>query len=94
VNFLITHLLAQNHPWHCVLLLPFSHSSSKSLGKVWWFPAFLFTLPPNGGMTSVHCGASASWLIGKIEALCSFLQAENVGNFQSLQKSFEGLVCH
>ncbi len=25
----------------------------------------------------------------KIEALCSFLQAENVGNFQSLQKSFE-----
>ena len=27
--------------------------------------------------------------MNKIEALCSFLQAENVGNFQSLQKSFE-----
>ena len=26
---------------------------------------------------------------GILEALCSFLQAENVGNFQSLQKSFE-----
>ena len=28
-------------------------------------------------------------LLDIIEALCSFLQAENVGNFQSLRKSFE-----
>ena len=27
-------------------------------------------------------------LIGKIEALCSFLQAENLGNFQPLQRMF------
>ena len=31
----------------------------------------------------------ADFRMNKIEALCSFLQAENVGNFQSLQKSFE-----
>jgi len=62
--------------------------------KVCAFQSFSVTLPPNGGLPSFHCGASASWLIGKIEALCSFLQAENVGNFQSLQKSFERLVCH
>ena len=31
--------------------------------------------------------------IVKIEALCSFLQGENVGNFQSLQKSFEEGSC-
>ena len=39
------------------------------------------------------CGASVPCLIGKIEALCSFLKAENVGNFQSLQKSFEEGSC-
>ena len=32
-------------------------------------------------------------LLVKIEALCSFLQGENVGNFQSLQKSFEEGSC-
>jgi len=77
---------AQSPPRLCAFLLPFSHTSSKSLGKVCAFQSFSVTLPPNGGMTSVHCGASASWLIGKIEALCSFLQGENLGNFQSLQK--------
>ena len=30
----------------------------------------------------------------KIEALCSFLQAENVGNFQSLQNVLSGLCTH
>ena len=29
----------------------------------------------------------------KIEALCSFLQAENVGNFQSLQRMFGDGSC-
>ena len=32
-------------------------------------------------------------LIGKIEALCSFLQAENLGNFQSLQRMFGDGPC-
>ena len=34
------------------------------------------------------CGVSMPCLIEKIEALCSFLQAENLGNFQSLQRMF------
>jgi len=46
-------------------LLPFSHSSSKSFAKVWPIPTFSVTLPPNGGLPSLHCGALASWLIGK-----------------------------
>ena len=29
----------------------------------------------------------------KIEALCSFLQGENLGNFQSLQKCLRRLAC-
>ena len=60
----------------------FTFLSPKSLGKICEFQSFSVTLPPNGGLPSVHCGVSMPWLIGKIEALCSFLQAENVRNFQ------------
>ena len=76
----------------------YSHAKNSSRPtffsiKICAFHAFSVTLPLNGGVPSVHCGAPASWLIGKIEALCSFLQGENVGNFQSLQKSFEEGSC-
>jgi len=74
---------AQSPPRLCAFFLP---SSSKSFGKVCAFQSFSVTLPPNDGLPSFHCGALVPWLIGKIEALCSFLQGENLGNFQSLQK--------
>ena len=42
-------------------------------------------------MLSVRCFDAVPY--EKIEALCSFLQAENVGNFQSLQRMFGDGSC-
>ena len=69
--------------------VPFWCLNKKSSLNVWWIRIKVVNLQPRECLVCFPCGVSMPCLMNKIEALCSFLQAENVGNFQSLQKSFE-----
>ena len=68
--------------------MPFLCPYEKNLEKFGAFTFIHLLCRQDGALCAVPCGTSVLCLIDKIEALCSFLQAENLGNFQSLQRMF------